>query len=71
MLVVLKDKQGKSCLLYVVRGGLTDPGSCVSQAPNHVSTGSKSGACTTVLRYCLASLSLKTLGLSCAICVFC
>lgn len=57
-------------ILFVVRGGLTDPGSCPSQAPNLVSAGSKPAARMTVFKRCLASLSLKTLGLSCAMCIF-
>lgn len=69
-MLVFKGKQGKSYLSCAVRGGLTDPGSRPSQAPNPVSAGSKAVAHMTVFKHCLASLSLKILGVCCAMCIF-
>lgn len=58
----MKGNQGKS-YLCAVHSGLTDPGSCPAQAPSLVSEGSKPAAHVTVYKYCLASLSLKALGI--------
>lgn len=56
LVLALKGKQGKSCLLCVIHGGLTDPGSYPSQTPNLVSAGSKPAARMTVFKHWLLRL---------------